>query len=255
VEFISIPGSTLHVVNFDQEVSRTAVGEPIASFFGHDALGIFRTQEEVAAHAEQPGAQPGDLKFRDVDGNGVIDAEDRTFIGSPHPDFTTAFTFNAGFKNFDLSFFFYGAFGHEIYDLTRYYLDFYNLSAYNKHERTQQAWRPDNTGADVPRLSLDDPNNNIRPSSYYVQKGDYLRLKNFQIGYTLPENLTNSIRGTRLRLYVQIQNLFTLTGYDGLDPEVGLQNYSSDDRNLDIGVDRGIYPPSRTFTLGANLNF
>ncbi len=255
IEFISIPASILHIVNFDQEVSRTAVGQPIASFYGHDAIGIFQSQSEIGSHAEQPGAQPGDLKFRDVDGNGVIDADDRTFIGNPHPDLTTALTFNAGYGNFDLSLFFYGSFGNEIYDLTRYYLDFYNLSAYNKHERTLEAWRPDNTDTEVPRVSLDDPNNNIRPSSYYVQKGDFLRLKNLQIGYSMPENITSRIHGKQLRFYFQVQNLLTITGYDGLDPEVGLQNYSSDDRNLDIGVDRGIYPPTRTFTIGANLNF
>ncbi|MCG8308497.1 MAG: TonB-dependent receptor [Cytophagales bacterium] len=250
IEFISIPSSTLHTVNFDQEVSRTTVGQPIASFFGYDAIGIYQTASEIGN--EQPGARPGDIKFRDVVNDGVINADDRTFIGSPHPDFTTALTFNASLNNLDLSLFFYGSFGAEIYDLTRYYLDFYNLSAYNKHERTLRAWRPDNTDTDVPRLSLDDPNNNIRPSSYYVKNGDYLRLKNFQIGYTIPDNV---LENSRIRFYLQVQNLFTITGYDGLDPEVGLQNYSSNDRNLDIGVDRGVYPSTRTFTIGANLSF
>jgi TonB-linked SusC/RagA family outer membrane protein len=185
IEFISIPSSTLHSVNFDQEVSRTTVGQPIAAFFGYEVAGIYQTDGEVGA--EQPGAKAGDLKFRDVVADGEITADDRTFIGSPHPDFTTTLTFNAAFKNFDLSMLFYGSFGAEIYDLTRYYLDFYSLSAYNKHERTLDAWSPDNTGTDVPRLSLDDPNNNIRPSSYYVKNGDYVRLKTCRLDTAFPK--------------------------------------------------------------------
>jgi len=126
------------------------------------------------------------------------------------------------------------------------------LSAYNKQSRTLNAWTPENTNTDLPRLSLDDPNNNIRPSSYYVQDGSFLRLKNIQLGYNIPLQEA----GFRdLRVYVQAQNLFTITGYEGLDPEVGLQNYSSENRNLDIGVDRGIYPPSRSFLVGVNVNF
>lgn len=250
IDFLSIPGSVLHVTNFDQEVSRSDVGQPIASFYGYDALGIFQTQEQVSQHAEQLGAQPGDLIFRDVDGNGLIDADDRTFIGSPHPDFTYGLTLGANYQAFDVSIFFFGSQGNEVYDLTRYYGDFFNLSLYNKNARTLDTWTPENTGTDVPRLSLDDPNRNIRPSSYYVQNASFLKCKNLQIGYTLPASVSEKLT---LRVYVQAQNLFTITPYQGMDPEVGLQNYGSDNRNLDIGVDRGIYPPSRTFQLGINL--
>ena len=250
VDFLSIPGSVLHVTNFDQDVSRSDVGAPIASFFGHDAIGIFQSDEQINTHAEQAGAQPGDLIFRDINDDGEIDDDDRTFIGSPHPDFTYGLTLGASFKAFDFSLFFFGSHGNEVYDLTRYYGDFFNLSAYNKHARTLDAWTAENTNTDVPRLSLDDNNGNNRPSSYYVQDASFLKLKNLQIGYTLPESV---IERLNLRVYFQVQNLFTMTSYDGMDPEVGLQNYTSDDRNLDIGVDRGIYPPSRTFTLGVNL--
>ncbi|MEQ9437834.1 MAG: TonB-dependent receptor [Cyclobacteriaceae bacterium] len=250
IDFLGIPGSVLHSTNFDQEASRSDVGQPIASFYGHDAIGIFQTAEEVSNHAEQPGAQPGDLIFRDVNSDGKIDDEDRTFIGSPHPDFTYGITLGANFKAFDVSLFFFGSEGNQVYDLTRYYGDFFNLSAYNKSERTLNAWTPQNTGADVPRLSLDDNNRNARPSSYYVRDASFLKLKNFQIGYTLPRSISETLD---LRVYVQAQNLFTLTPYEGMDPEVGLQNYGSDNRNLDIGVDRGIYPSSRSFTVGVNL--
>jgi len=158
------------------------------------------------------------------------------------------------YKNFDISLFFNGSLGNDVWDLTRYYGDFYNLSAYNKLDRTLNAWSEDNTSASVPRLSLDDPNNNIRPSSYYISDASYVRLKNLTVGYSL-NNLARKLNSTRMRIYVQVQNLFTITGYKGLDPEVGLQNYSSEHRNLDIGVDRGLYPPSRTYTIGLNLNF
>ncbi len=250
IDFLSIPGSILHVTNFDQEVSRSDVGQPIASFYGHDAIGIFQSEEEIANRAEQPGAQPGDLIFRDVNEDEVIDDDDRTFIGSPHPSFTYGFTVGGTFKAFDISLFFFGSEGNEVYDLTRYYGDFFNLSAYNKNSRTRDSWTPTNTDTDVPRLSLDDTNRNARPSSYYVQDASFLKLKNLQIGYTLPGTVSEQLD---LRVYVQAQNLFTITPYEGMDPEVGLQNYGSDNRNLDIGVDRGIYPPSRTFTVGVNL--
>jgi TonB-dependent starch-binding outer membrane protein SusC len=255
IEFISIPSSTLHVVNFDQEVSRTAVGEPIASFYGYESLGIFQNQQEIDNHAEQSNAQPGDLKFADINNDDVIDDEDRTFIGSPHPDFTYGINLYFEYKGIDLTMFLNGSQGNKIYDLTRYYGDFFNLSAYNKYSRVTNAWTAENPGSDIPRLSLDDKNNNIRPSSYYVFDGSYLRMQNLQLGYILPTSFTNKLTGRKIRVYVQAQNIFTITGYEGLDPEVGLQNYSSANRNLDIGVDRGIYPPSRTFMLGIDLNF
>ena len=250
IDFLTVPGSVLHRINFNQEVSRSDVGQPIASFFGHDAMGIFQNQQEIDNHAEQPGAQPGDLMFRDVDGDGVITADDRTFIGSPHPDFTYGLTLGMNYKAFDVSMFFFGSQGNQVYDLTRYYGDFFNLALYNKNARTLDAWTPENTNTEVPRLSQDDINRNARPSSYYVQDASFVRLKNFQIGYTLPKTVSEKLN---LRVYFQAQNLFTITSYEGMDPEVGLQNYSSDNRNLDIGVDRGIYPPSRTFQIGVNL--
>lgn len=250
IDFLSVPGSVLHVTNFNQEVSRSDVGQPIASFYGHDAIGIFQNQQQIDNHARQPGAQPGDLIFRDVDEDGVITADDRTFIGNPHPDFTYGFTLGMNYRDFDFSMFFFGSQGNQVYDLTRYYGDFFNLALYNKNARTLDAWTPENTNTDVPRLSQDDLNRNARPSSYFVRDASFLRLNNLQIGYTLPASVSERLK---LRVYLQAQNLFTITSYEGMDPEVGLQNYSSDNRNLDIGVDRGIYPPSRTFQLGINL--
>ncbi|WP_434035467.1 SusC/RagA family TonB-linked outer membrane protein [Formosa sp. 4Alg 33] len=252
VAYLGIPSSSLHSVNFDQEVSRSAVGQPIASFYGYRSEGLFRSQEDVDSYGLQPDAQPGDLKFADVNGDGEINDEDRTFIGSPHPDVVIGFNINVNYKNFDLGMFFNASIGNDIYNLTKYKTYFFNQSAYNKDSALLGAWSTENPNSDIPRLSLDDPNNNIRPSSYYVEDGSYLKLNNLQIGYTLPANILNNLG---LRIYAQASNVFTITDYSGMTPEIGLQNYSSSSRNLDIGVDRGIYPPSRTFILGFNLNF
>lgn len=254
IDFIETDPAVLHSINFDQSTSRTAVGQPIASFYGHVVDGIFQTDAE-ATSSIQPNAQAGDFIFKDLNGDGVIDAEDRTFIGSPHADLTYGINLSAAYKAFDFTLFFQGSYGNDIYDLSRYYNDFFNLANYNKHGRILNAWTPQNTNTDLSRVSLNDLNNNIRPSSYYVQDGSYLRLKTFQVGYSFPESIAQKIKASRFRVYFEAYNLFTITDYDGLDPEIGLQSYTSDDRNLDIGVDRGIYPSSKTFTFGININF
>ena len=256
VDFVGIDAVALRNNNFDQEVSRTAVGQSIASFYGWEANGIFQSQSEIDSHAKQSdGTSPGDIRFNDINNDDVIDDKDRTFIGNPHPDLNMNLTLDFEYKNFDLNLFFRSSFGNEVYDLTRYYSDFYNLSNYNKSSRITNAWSPSNTASEIPRLSLNDPNNNIRPSSYYVKDASFVRLQSLQMGYNMPENIIENLSLSRLRLYLNVQNVFVLTNYDGVDPEIGLQNNSSDSRNLDIGVDRAIYPPSRTFTLGLNVSF
>ena len=252
VSYLGIPSSSLHSVNFGQEVSRSATGQPIGSFYGFVANGLFKTTQEVADHGLQPNAQPGDIRFEDVNGDGVLDSDDRTFIGSPHPDMLLGLNMNFTYKNFDLGLFFNGSFGNDLYNLTKYKTHFFNQAAYNKNSALLNAWTPENPNSTIPRLSLDDPNNNIRPSSYYVENGSYFKLNNAQLGYTFNED---KFSGIKLRIYGQATNLFTITDYSGMNPQIGLQNYSSSNRNLDIGVDRGIYPPSRTFTLGINANF
>ncbi|MDW7690638.1 TonB-dependent receptor [Flammeovirgaceae bacterium SG7u.111] len=252
VSYLGIPSSSLHGVNFGQEISRSTIGQPIGSFYGYEEAGIFKTQAEIDAHGIQPNAQPGDLRFNDVDNDGDLDSDDRTFIGSPHPDVILGVNMNFYYKGFDLAMLFNGSFGSDIYNLTKYKTEFFNQAAYNKSESTLDAWTPENPDSSIPRLSLDDPNNNIRVSSYYVEDGSYFKLYNLQLGYTFP---TEKLGGLDVRVFGQATNLFTITGYDGMSPELGLQNYSSSNRNLDIGIDRGIYPPSRTFTLGLNASF
>lgn len=250
ISYLGIPASSLHSINFGQEITRSTVGQPIGAFFGYQADGLFQNMEEVTSHGIQPNAQPGDIRFTDVNGDGELNGDDRTYIGSPHPDLILGLNVDLHYKGFDLSMLFNGSIGNDIYNLTKYKTEFFNQASYNKSTAVLDAWTPENPDATVPRVSLDDPNNNIRPSSYYLEDGSYFKLYNMQLGYNIPKD---KIAGLDLRVYLQATNLFTITGYSGMTPEIGLQNYSSSNRNLDIGVDRGIYPPSRTFTLGVNF--
>ncbi len=261
VSYIGIPNTMLHSVNFDQEISRSAVGHPIASFYVYKADGLFQSQQEIDSYVNssgeklQPNAHPGDIRFVDMNGDGKIDGNDRSFVGSPHPDLTAGLTLGFNYKNFDFSAFFSGSFGNDVYNLTKYLGEFFNQSQYNKNSTILNAWTPTHTNTSVPRVTQDDPNNNIRPSSYYIENGSYVRLKNLKVGYQLPKNILSLLNVQNAYLYLQATNLFTITSYDGIDPEVGLQSYTSSSRNLDMGIDRGIYPLSRSYTFGVNVAF
>lgn len=261
VSYIGIPSTMLHSVNFDQEISRSAVGHPIASFYVYKADGLFQSQQEIDSYVNssgeklQPNAHPGDIRFVDMNGDGKIDGNDRSFVGSPHPDLTAGLTLGFNYKNFDFSAFFSGSFGNDVYNLTKYLGEFFNQSQYNKNSTILNAWTPTHTNTSVPRVTQDDPNNNIRPSSYYIENGSYVRLKNLKVGYQLPKNILSLLNVQNAYLYLQATNLFTITSYDGIDPEVGLQSYTSSSRNLDMGIDRGIYPLSRSYTFGVNVAF
>ena len=261
VSYIGIPNTMLHSVNFDQEISRSAVGHPIASFYVYKADGLFQSQQEIDSYVNssgeklQPNAHPGDIRFVDMNGDGKIDGNDRSFVGSPHPDLTAGLTLGFNYKSFDFSAFFSGSFGNDVYNLTKYLGEFFNQSQYNKNSTILDAWTPTHTNTSVPRVTQDDPNNNIRPSSYYIENGSYVRLKNLKVGYQLPKNILSLLNVQNAYLYLQATNLFTITSYDGIDPEVGLQSYTSSSRNLDMGIDRGIYPLSRSYTFGVNVSF
>ncbi|MDN5211766.1 TonB-dependent receptor [Fulvivirgaceae bacterium BMA12] len=232
-------------------ISRTTRGLPIAQLYGHIADGVFRNQQEVDAHADQAGAAPGRIRYRDLNNDNVINDEDRQVIGNPHPDFIYGLNLMTKFKQFDLSLFFQGVSGVDLYNFARYHTDFF-FDPFNKHARILNAWSPENAESNIPQVSTVNANDELRPSTYFVEDGSYLRLKNLQIGYNVPME-TSFLES--LRVYFQAQNLFTLTDYDGIDPEVSLENFSSPNRNLDLGVDRGIYPNSRTFLVGVNVQF
>ena len=233
----------------NQELSRTFEGEPIATFYGWKADGLFQTQADIEAHATQEGAVPGDVRFIDIDNNGIIDDEDRTILGSPHPDMTYGLNANVTYKGFDITAFFLGSAGVDIYNADR----MQGLDAsypFNVYSDIQGRWTGPGTSNSIPRLSTLRTNQNHRTSDLFIESGDYFRLKNLTVGYSLPTDHIEKIGLSRLRLYLTGQNLLTITGYSGLDPELGLT-----DGNLQQNVDFAQFPQPRTYLLGINLSF
>lgn len=251
---LSIPGYVSNNLTRGLSLSRTEVGKPVAYFYGYVVDGIFQNQPEVDAAAAQKGKAIGRWRYKDLNGDGVVNEKDQQQIGKPEPDFTYGINLNAAYKGFDLSAFVQGVQGISIYNFSKYHTDF-AFDPFNKSTRILDSWTPQNTGATLPQLSKTNVNDELRPSTYFVENGSYARLKNLQLGYTLPTAWTAGIRATSLRVYVQAQNLFTITKYQGMDPEVNLQNYGSSDRNLDQNVDRGYYPQPRGVLFGVNARF
>lgn len=228
-------------------LSRTAVGQPIGSFYGFKTLGIFQTQADVNNYVSksgnliQPNAKPGDFKFADLDGNGLISLADRTYIGDPTPHWSFGFTVNANWQNFDVVVFAQGVAGNKIFQGLRR-LDIGNA---NYQTNALNRWTGPGTSNDYPRLIDSDPNGNFsNASSFYLQSGDYLRIKSLQIGYTIPKALIQKIGLQKIRVYISSNNLVTFTKYTGYDPEIGGGSY---------GIDRGIYPQARSFLAGVNI--
>ncbi|QOR77217.1 MAG: TonB-dependent receptor [Thermoflavifilum sp.] len=234
----------------------TAVGHPIGAFYLLVDEGIFQTPLDVITSAYQgPNIQPGDVKFKDINKDGVIDQNDRTFVGSPIPKFTYGFTGSVSYKDFDLSIFLQGVYGNKIYnqvltDIEGFYRPF------NITERVAtKSWHGPGTSNIFPRLSWIGAINNKQPSTRFLESGSYLRLKNIQIGYTLNSKLSNRLHLTLVRFFISVQNLLTFTKYTGLDPEIYISNNALKDGVRAVGIDWGTYPSARTFTLGMNINF
>jgi TonB-linked SusC/RagA family outer membrane protein len=232
------------IVRYDQ-------GQAFGAFYGFVADGLFQTPEDITNHATQvvgtsPGTStsPGDIRFKDINGDGAVTDADRTFIGNPNPDFTYGVTNTVTWKGFDLNLFLQGSQGNDIYNLNRFYTEGGLYSNGNSSTRVLGRWTGPGTSTDVPRAVAGDPNQNLRVSSYFLEDGSYMRIKLLTLGYTLPAGMLNYVGGKTLRVYVTAQNLLTLTKYSGFDPEVG-----------PTGVDRGIYPQSRVFLAGLNLGF
>lgn len=231
-------------------VSRAENGMPYPYFYGYKTNGIFQNKEQIDAYVNdkgqklQPNAVPGDVIFVDFDKNGEINDKDKTMIGKGTPDWTFGLNLNASWKNIDFSMLLSGAMGQEIMDVTRR-LDcrYVNLPA-----EFMNRWHGEGTSNTMPRFSWANNNDNWRVSDLYVHNGSYARIKNIQLGYTLPSYLTQKIFIQKLRFYVAAENLLTMTSYKGLDPEL-----NGDERSN--GIDRGYYPQARTFTVGVNLNF
>lgn len=236
--------------------TRTAVGEPMSSFYGYIMDGIFQTDSEIEAHATQTGAAPGDVIFRDIDGNGVIDANDRTIIGDPFPDFNYGLSSNMSYKGFDLNFSFQGVQGKQLYNAQRAYLESMN-GEHGQMATVLERWTGPGTSNTMPRAIRGGANLNSRPSTRYVEDASYLRLQNLQIGYLLPEEILSQFGIKRFRAYVNGQNLFTITGYSNYSPDgLGGSGFGNNDLNpLSIGVDTGNYPIPRVIQFGLQAGF
>ena len=201
---------------------------------------------DVASHANQPGAQPGDIKFKDINGDGKITDDDRTRQGVTIPKYSYGFTFNASYENFDLNIFWQGHGGNKVYN------GLYNSlmigGLINHHTDELNYWTPDNTNTNVPRPDVLETNANARPSDRFIQKGDYLRLQNLQLGYTVPVGKNNFIE--RIRLFAQGSNLVTITPYKGVDPD-----FNANDGLFSRGFDPGSFPNPRTISFGIEASF
>lgn len=242
-------------------IIRNEVGRPLSSFFGYNVIGLFENDAEVASAPTQSDAAPGRFRFEDNNGrdengdltgvpDGVIDEADRTFLGSAVPDFTGGLNLKLTYKNFDLTTFLYASLGNEIYNNSKWFTDFYGtFKGAAVSSRVLDSWTPQNTNTDVPIYeTASNFSTSQESTSYYVEDGSYLRMMNLTLGYTFPENAFNGTFNN-FRVAVSTNNLFTISGYDGLDPAVG----GAADTNF--GVDVGNYPVTRSFNLNVSLDF
>jgi len=240
--------------------TKTMVGHPIGEFFGYIVEGVFQNQKEIdAANAlsaegvyyQDKLTRPSDFKFKDLNGDGRITGEDRGFIGSPHPDFTYGMTFSAEYHHFDINLFLQGSQGGDIFNVFKYYTHqntgYFNAPA----DMLQKAWHGEGTSNSQFSISASTANNNLRPSSWYIEDGSFLRIKNLQIGYNLNKWLCQKIGISECRVYIGGQNLYTFTRYSGLDPELADLSGSP----LNSGIDFAKYPQSRTVLTGLSVKF
>lgn len=235
-------------------ITRAENGQPFPFFYGYKTDGIFQNIDEVNSYTYtnangkttliQPNAQPGDVRFVDLNNDGVIDDSDRTNIGNGIPDWTYGINANISWKGFDFYMMWQGTAGNQVFDASRRTdITYANLPSYMLGR-----WTGEGTSNKYPRFAFGDNANNWQSSDLYVKDGSYFRLKNIQLGYTLPQNWTKKLFVSSLRLYVAAENLLTFTKYDGCDPEISSGGTS-------LGVDRGVYPQAKTWTIGANISF
>lgn len=263
---LATPNATINAgANSDYggfDITRTQVGQPIQSFYGYVVDGIFQNQGEVDAVNAASGrgnfyqnnlTAPGDIRFRDINGDGRITPDDRSFLGSYLPNFSYGLNWSGNYKNFDFTLFLQGIQGNKIYNGVKV-VGQGMLRLFNASTDVLQAWTPTNTNTDVPRAVSGDPNQNSRTSDRFLEDGSYLRLKNFSIGYTIPaaglSKVTNNVM-SKARIYVSSQNLLTFTKYTGYDPEIASRGGGL----LTNGIDYGQYPQARTLMVGINLGF
>lgn len=243
-----LPGATWAVAGM---VTRAEIGLPIAYFWGYKTDGIFQNRNEIFQHINssgnplQPNAKPGDVRFVDVNGDGVINPNDRTLIGNPTPDVTFGMNASVEYNQFDLGVLLVGTYGNDVFNG----MQRQDLRYTNRTTNILDRWTGEGTSDSTPRYTWIDSNNNYRVSDLYIEDGSFLRIKNVQLGYSIPDSFLSRIKISAWRVFVSAENLFTLTNYSGPDPEIGAIS------SFDVGIDRGIYPQSRTFRLGTNISF
>jgi TonB-dependent starch-binding outer membrane protein SusC len=243
-----LPGATWSVAGM---VTRSEIGMPIAYFYGYKTDGIFQSQAEVFQHIGrngqvlQPLAKPGDVRFVDVNNDGIISPDDRTFIGNPTPDWILGMNSSVEYKQFDVSILVIGTIGNDIFNGSSR-LD---IPLTNRTTAILDRWTPDKPSNETPRYTWIDVNNNYRVSDLYIEDGSFIKLKNLQVGYRVPSKVLSRVNAKDLRFYFSVENLLTITKYTGADPEIGAMG------SFNIGIDRGIYPQARTFRIGTTMTF
>ena len=240
---------------------RNQLGYSLSSFYGYKVQGLFQSAAEIASAAPQTGSGVGRFRYKDIDGrkdgkltgvpDGKIDADDRTYLGSPVAKFTGGLNFKITYKNFEALSYFYTSIGNKIFNISKRFTDFYPLFAGSAiSERVKDSWTPQNTGATIPIFEGNDGfSTGSQASDFYVEDGSYLRFQNLSIGYNLPTATANKMKLGRVRVTASVNNLFTITGYGGLDPQVA----GAADTNF--GIDLGNFPLTRQVTFGVNIGF
>ena len=257
-KIIDIPGTNY----FDGPTIRNAIlqryqeGQPVGAFYGYEVIGLFQSADDISKSPKQTGARLGNFKYRDVDGNGTIDANDRTWIGDPNPAFTYGLNISLSYKSFDFSAFFFGSEGNDIYNNTLYFTDFPDFFKGGiRREVALNSWTTSNTNTSIPALyTTGSFSSDQTANSYFISKGSYFRSKQMQIGYTLSPKTLSRVGIDRFRIYVQATNLFTITQYKGLDPELQ-SNDPNNNSTVGFGTDQGNYPHTPGYLIGVNLNF
>ncbi len=246
------------IIQFNQTVTQTSVGNPVGQFYGFVTEGLFTKLEDIQDAPDQGpidkdnGVWLGDYKFKDINEDGKITDEDRTIIGDPHPDFTFSLSNQVSYKNFDLNISLYGSYGNEILNWTRKVTEGMTDSYANQSVNVANRYRETNTDTDIPRYVSGDPNNNARVSDRFIEDGSFLRIQNVTFGYNIPNKLLKKTGViSSCRAYITVQNLHTFTNYTGYDPDIG----SHSNNALLSGVDNGRYPVPRTYMLGFKVDF
>jgi TonB-dependent starch-binding outer membrane protein SusC len=261
-KIVSLPAGQQYYDNYTNAGSnrigaftRVAPGHAIGEFFGYQVIGYFKDSNDVAKSPAQQGAAPGTFKYEDVNKDGTIDANDRTWIGNPNPKFTYGVNLSASWKSFDISAFFYGSYGAKIFNYVKYWIDFPQVFEGNvAKDLIANSWSPTNLNPKYPQISNTGSfSNSNAPNSWYVEPGSYLRLKSLNIGYTIAPSILKKVGIDKLRIYIQGANLFTITKYSGLDPE--LQGSNLQDQT-NFGIDLGNYPANqKNYNVGLDVTF